>query len=130
MTGPPAGRGAPGVDRRAIGSRTHPALPTCLHRIVVPTLYLWNMEYRTQLESLMTLTAEQIAQACAGQRINALVTLCYDEYLELRELAEEARGTELFDFYMQEASAWRDTARVLREIAAGPEAVTGQTRSA
>lgn len=85
------------------------------------------MEYRTQLESLTTLSGDEIAQACNGERINALVTRCYDEYLELRELAEEARGgttSERHDFYMQEAAAWRDTARVLREMSAA-SAATG-----
>lgn len=90
------------------------------------------MEYRTQLESLMTLSADAIAQACAGERINALVTQCYDEYLELRELAEEERAAapDRFDFYMQEASAWRDTARILREISAGLAIADTATRSA
>lgn len=91
------------------------------------------MEFRTQLESLMTLSADAITQACAGERINTLVTQCYDEYLELRELAEEARDaatTERFDFYMQEASAWRDTARVLRELNAELAGTHRQSRSA
>ncbi|AVM01619.1 hypothetical protein C6V83_16515 [Gordonia iterans] len=91
------------------------------------------MEYRNQLESLMTLTAEQVDQACAGERINALVTLCYDEYLELRELAEEERANDADDryaFYLQEASAWRDTARLLREIQAGGAATERAARSA
>lgn len=105
-----------------------------LHRIVGGTLYRWSMEYRTQLESLMTLSADAIAQACAGERINSLVTQCYDEYLELRELAEEAREgatSERFDFFMQEASAWRDTARVLREMNAELQGTTvRQSRSA
>ncbi|WP_024332765.1 hypothetical protein [Gordonia hirsuta] len=77
------------------------------------------MDYRTQLESLTTLSADEIAQACAGERLGALVTHCYDEYLELRELAEETRdsdASEQHDFYLQEAAAWRDTARVLRDM--------------
>lgn len=91
------------------------------------------MDYRTQLESLMTLSADQIARVCDGQPINALVTLCYDEYLELRELAEETRhdeSGEQHDFYMQEASAWRDTARVLREMQAGGTIGAAVSRSA
>lgn len=85
------------------------------------------MDYRTQLESLTTLSADEIAQACAGDRVGALVTHCYDEYLELRELAEEARDSdtsEQYDFYLQEAAAWRDTARVLREMSAQQSAGT------
>ncbi len=84
------------------------------------------MEYRTQLERLMTLDADAIAQACAGERINALVTRCYDEYLELRELAEECRdgAPDRFAYYLQEASAWRDTVRVLRELSTQLEAST------
>ncbi len=81
------------------------------------------MEYRTQLESLTTLSGSQIAQACNGDRIHALITHCYDEYLELRELAEDARGetaSERYNYYLQEAAAWRDTARVLREMNAEP----------
>lgn len=92
------------------------------------------MEYRTQLERLTTLPAEAIAQACAGERIEALVTQCYDEYLELRELAEECRdgSPERFAYYFQEASAWRDTARVLRELSAhlADSARSGRTRTA
>lgn len=92
-----------------------------LHRFVGSPVYRRNMEYRTQLESLTTLSSDEIAQACNGERINALITRCYDEYLELRELAEEARGgntSDRHDFFMQEAAAWRDTARVLRELSA------------
>ncbi|MFZ2512317.1 MAG: hypothetical protein WAW85_14655 [Gordonia sp. (in: high G+C Gram-positive bacteria)] len=91
------------------------------------------MEYRTQLESLTTLSSDEITLACRGERINALVTHCYDEYLELRELAEEARGgatSERHDFYMQEAAAWRDTARILREMSAASAATETSARTA
>ncbi|WP_414976368.1 hypothetical protein [Gordonia sp. (in: high G+C Gram-positive bacteria)] len=55
--------------------------------------------------------------ACAGENISALITHCYDEYLDLRERAEDTRDAdELRAFYLQEASAWRDTARVLRAM--------------
>lgn len=84
------------------------------------------MDYRTQLESLTTLSADDIARACAGDGLNALVTRCYDEYLELRELAEEALSAptvESHQYYLQEAAAWRDTARVLNELRARERSV-------
>jgi len=89
------------------------------------------MQYRSELESLMTLSAEAITQACAGERLNSLITQCYDEYLELRELAEEIPdGDAQRDFYLQEAAAWRATVRVLRTIAAEKSARTGRTSGA
>ena len=91
------------------------------------------MDYRTQLESLTTLSMSAITRACAGEGLNALLTQCYDEYLELRELAEEAltdTTPETHEYYMQEAAAWRDTARVLNELRAEQSAAARAAESA
>ena len=77
------------------------------------------MEYRNELELLTTLSSDKIDQACAGEGLAALITHCYDEYLDLREKAEELpESFESRAFFLQEASAWRDTARVLKRIQA------------
>ncbi|MGU3293390.1 hypothetical protein [Williamsia sp. M5A3_1d] len=72
-----------------------------------------------ELEQLLTLSRAQIERACTDARAREeLVELSLDEDLELREAAaaahdrgdeEHARACE------QEASAWRHTARLLRE---------------
>ena len=80
------------------------------------------MDHRSDLERLMTLSADDIAVACRGERLGALITRCFDEHLELSELADEAAGAADADangFYAQEASAWRATAHLLRAMARG-----------
>ncbi|MFT4085823.1 MAG: hypothetical protein QM658_01495 [Gordonia sp. (in: high G+C Gram-positive bacteria)] len=93
------------------------------------------MDYRSALEQQMTLSAESIAQACAGERLSTLMSYCYDEYLELREIAEELADAETSDaeaqhaYYVQEASAWRETAHILREMSRDPMVVVRRNES-
>ena len=83
------------------------------------------MQYRSELERLMTLTAEDIDAACRGERLGVLITNCFDEHLELAELADEAAAksdADAHSYYSQEAAAWRATAQLLRRLAADPSA--------
>ncbi|WP_035718601.1 hypothetical protein [Gordonia shandongensis] len=77
------------------------------------------MTYRSELERLTTLTAEEVADACAGRRLSVLTTRCIDEVMELDALADEALAdddSEGHAYYHQEASAWRETAQLLRAL--------------
>ncbi|MEJ9077457.1 MULTISPECIES: hypothetical protein [Gordonia] len=79
--------------------------------------------YHDDLERLMTLSTADIADACRGDRLQGLITQCYDEHLELAELADDAAAEGDLDahgFYSQESAAWRATAQILRTMAADP----------
>ncbi len=76
----------------------------------------------------MTLASVDIDAACRGERIESLITRCFDEHLELSDLAGEAADADdlaTHDFYSQEASAWRSTAQVLRRMATPARAHAG-----
>ncbi|MGB3697224.1 MAG: hypothetical protein WBA05_07305 [Gordonia sp. (in: high G+C Gram-positive bacteria)] len=78
------------------------------------------MTYRRDLERMTTLSSREIDDACGGVRIPELITHCVDELLELTELADEALGDERIDEHVllvQEVSAWRETAQLLRLMA-------------
>ncbi|GAA2366915.1 MULTISPECIES: hypothetical protein [Gordonia] len=79
------------------------------------------MSYRRELERMTTLSSQDIDDACGGSRIPALINHCVDELLELTELADEALTDERIEehvLYVQEVSAWRETAQLLRRMAA------------
>ncbi|GED99766.1 hypothetical protein nbrc107696_02130 [Gordonia spumicola] len=79
--------------------------------------------YRSDLERLMTLSTSDVDAACRGERLVSLTTRCFDEHLELAELADEAAAAGDLDahgYYSQEGAAWRATAQILRTMAADP----------
>ncbi|MBD0861088.1 hypothetical protein IA539_07645 [Gordonia sp. zg691] len=93
------------------------------------------MRFRSDLERLATLDAAAIEVACTDcTTVGELISCAVDEYLEFDILAEEAEACgekEHAVFLRQEAAAWRATVRVLRMIAADPEAsVTGDRGTA
>lgn len=91
------------------------------------------VEYRGELERLMTLAADEVDAACRGERLHALITRCTDEYLELAELADDAASSCDVDghaYYTQEAAAWRATAHALRTMSADRTILDRSTFSA
>ncbi|MGV9712159.1 hypothetical protein ACWDTI_16020 [Gordonia sp. NPDC003424] len=82
------------------------------------------MSYRAELERLATLDAETIARVCATPSLAAaLIAAALDECIDYDERADDLQLTgndEHAAFCRQEASAWRATVTVLREIAAAP----------
>ncbi|MBM7365906.1 hypothetical protein [Gordonia hydrophobica] len=79
------------------------------------------MTYRRDLERMTTLSSRDIGDACRGDRLPGLINRCIDELLELTELADEALSDDRIEEYLmytQEVSAWRETAQLLRLMAA------------
>lgn len=89
------------------------------------------MTYRRDLERMTTLSSQDIGDACRGERLPALINQCIDELLELTELADEALSDDQIDEYLmftQEVSAWRETAQLLRLMAADDSLRPSRTR--
>ncbi|WP_168699341.1 hypothetical protein [Gordonia paraffinivorans] len=89
------------------------------------------MRYRSDLERLATLDAAAIEAVCTDcTTIDEYIACAVDKSIEHDALADEF---EAFDepeeaaFLWQEAAAWRATARLLRTVAADPEAYTGES---
>ncbi|MHC3003758.1 hypothetical protein [Gordonia sp. GN26] len=90
------------------------------------------MRYRSDLERLATLDAAAIERACADcTTLDELIGCAVDEHLEFDALADEAEACDEHEhaaFLRQEAAAWRATVRLLRTIAADPEAYPIESR--
>lgn len=90
------------------------------------------MRYRSDLERLATLDAAAIERACTDcTTLDEFIGCAVDEHLELDALADEAEmleDPEHAAFLRQEASAWRATVRLLRTIAADPDAYPAEHR--
>ena len=97
--------------------------PTARLPAVVGGRLYRDVMYRSDLERLLTLSSADVESACRGERLDSLTTRCFDEHLELSELADEAAAAGDLDahgFYSQEGAAWRATAQILRGMAADP----------
>ncbi|MEO9327897.1 hypothetical protein [Gordonia aurantiaca] len=87
------------------------------------------MRYRSDLERLATLDAAAIEAVCTDcTTLDEFIACAVDESIEHDALADEAEARDDVEeaaFLRQEAAAWRATARLLRGIAADPDAYSG-----